>query len=60
MESFQRKKCCHCKELFRPDPRNAKRQEYCRKPECRKASKVASQRRWLSKPENRDYFRSPE
>lgn len=60
MESFQRKKCCHCKELFRLDPRNAKRQEYCRKPECRKASKVDSQRRWLEKPENQDYFRCPE
>lgn len=60
MESFQRKKCCYCKELFRPDPRNAERQEYCRKPECRKASKVASQRRWLEKPENQDYFRCPE
>ncbi len=60
MGLFQRKKCCHCKELFRPDPRNAKRQEYCRKPECRKASKVASQRRWFEKPENQDYFRCPE
>ncbi len=60
MEPFQRKKCCHCKELFRPDPRNAKRQKYCRKPECRKASKVASQQRWLEKPENQDYFRCPE
>ena len=29
MESFQRKKCCHCRKLFHPDPRNAKRQEYC-------------------------------
>ncbi len=60
MGSFQRKKCCHCRELFHPDPRNAKRQEYCRKSECRKASKAASQQRWLQKPENRDYFRGPE
>jgi hypothetical protein len=26
-------------------------------PECRKASKVESQRRWLSKPENQNHFR---
>ena len=30
------------------------------KPGCRKASKADSQRRWLQKPENRDYFRGPE
>lgn len=51
------KKCRNCNELFRPDPRNIKRQKYCRKPECRKASKTASQYQWLNKPENRDYFR---
>jgi hypothetical protein len=60
MSGIQRKKCCHCKELFRPDPRNTKRQEYCGKSECRKASKTASQQRWLQKPENRDYFRGSE
>ncbi len=60
MGSFQRKKCRHCKELFRPDPRNAKHQEYCGKPACRKVSKTASQQRWLQKSENRDYFRGPE
>ena len=56
MAGIKRKKCINCKGLFIPDPRNANRQEYCCKPECRKASKVASQRRWLAKPENRDYF----
>jgi len=60
MGLFPRKKCCPCRELFHPDPRNAKRQEYCRKPECRKASKAASQKRWQQKPENQDYFRGPE
>ncbi len=60
MSGIERKKCCNCKDLFIPDPRNAKRQKYCRKPKCRKASKVASQKRWLQKPENQDYFRSPE
>lgn len=38
-------------------PGNRGRQKFCSKPECRLASKRDSQRRWLSKPENRDYFR---
>jgi hypothetical protein len=60
MTGIKRKKCCSCKELFIPDPRNAKRQKYCRKAECRKASKAASQKRWLQKPENQGYFSGPE
>ena len=60
MAAIKRKKCRNCKELFIPDPRNAKRQKYCRKPKCRKASKAASQRRWLAKPENQGYFCGPE
>ena len=52
-------KCKNCHKLFRPDPRNADRQKYCFTPECRKASKAASQRQWLAKPENRDYFKGP-
>ena len=50
-------KCCHCQQLFTPDARNATRQRYCSKTACRKHSKADSQRRWLQKPENRDYFR---
>jgi hypothetical protein len=46
--------------LFIPDPRNIKRQRYCRKSECRQASKAASQRRWLAKPDNQDYFCGPQ
>jgi hypothetical protein len=49
-------KCLHCNEDFYPDPRNAGRQKYCSKDECRKASKQASQQRWLQKPENRNHF----
>ena len=60
MGRIKRKKCCHCGVLFVPDARNAKRQQYCAKAECRKASKAASQRRWLRQPQNQDYFRSPE
>jgi hypothetical protein len=43
--------------LFLPDRRNRGRQQYCRKTGCRKAGKAASQKRWLSKPENQNYFR---
>ena len=59
MKRYRRRKCRHCGELFLPDPRNLRHQHYCSKPECRRASKAASQRRWLSKPANRDYFRGP-
>jgi len=51
------RKCLHCKRLFDSDYRNRTRQKYCSAPECRQASKRASQARWLSQPANRDYFR---
>jgi len=50
-------KCLHCGDIFEPDARNRARQRYCVKPPCRKARKAASQRAWLSKADNRDYFR---
>lgn len=59
MNKKRRRKCLHCRELFRPDPRNRYHQRYCSKPQCRRASKTASQRRWLGKSLNRDYFRGP-
>ena len=57
---IKKRKCKHCGRLFLPDPRNATRQRYCSKPECRKASKASSQKQWLQKPENQDYFRGPD
>ena len=49
-------KCRHCGKLFIPEPRSAGRQEYCsRNDECKKASKAASQKRWLAK--NPDHFK---
>ena len=60
MADIKRKKCYNCNKLFRPDPRNATRQKYCRKPQCRQASKAASQQRWLQRPENQDYFQGSE
>jgi hypothetical protein len=59
-QKIKKLKCKHCKMLFPPDPRNATRQHYCSKPPCRKASKSASQKQWLDKPENQDYFRGPD
>ena len=59
MASGQRRKCKHCGALFHPDPRNLRHQRYCSEPACRAASKTASQRRWLAKPENQSYFRGP-
>jgi hypothetical protein len=53
------RRCLHCKELFRPNPGNRWHQEFCLEPACRKASKAQSQRRWLAKPSNQDYFRGP-
>jgi hypothetical protein len=60
MDGIKRFKCAHCHQPFRADPRNAWHQRYCGASECRAASKATSQRRWLGKPENRDYFRGPE
>ena len=59
MEPIKRKKCRHCKKLFWPNPRNVTRQKYCCEPECRRASKTDSQKRWTEKPENRNYFCGP-
>ena len=53
----RQRKCLHCGELFHPDVRNAHHQRYCGEAACRRASKAASQRGWLSKRANRGYFR---
>lgn len=49
-------KCLCCSEQHPCEPRSKGRQHYCSKPSCRRASKAASQRRWLSKSENKNYF----
>ena len=56
---LSKRTCKHCQTFFEPHPRSAGRQRYCSKPECHHASKAASQRRWLHKPANRDYFTGP-
>jgi hypothetical protein len=60
MNNRHRHKCRHCKQMFHPDPRARGRQRHCGEEACRKASKVWRQRRWLAKPENRDYHRGPD
>lgn len=59
MSRFKTRKCLHCQHFFQPEPRNRKHQHFCQMPDCRKASKKEAQRRWLRKPENRDYFQGP-
>jgi hypothetical protein len=49
--------CRNCHKPFVPDWRNRHRQFYCRKAACRKARKVASQRRWLA--QNAGHFKHP-
>jgi hypothetical protein len=53
----RKRKCLNCKELFTPDYRNVYHQEYCRKPDCRYASKKASQAKWLSSDKGSGYFK---
>lgn len=60
MANKNRTKCLSCREIFAADVRNRGRQKYCPKPECQRESKAASQRRWLKKPQNRNYFRDTE
>ena len=59
MRRARGRKCLSCGEVFRADARNRWHQRYCAKAACASASKAASQRRWLAKPQNRDYFCGP-
>jgi hypothetical protein len=59
MKQRRKRRCRHCGELFQPGRRNLRHQRYCAQPACRKESHAASQRRWLKKPGNHDYFRGP-
>lgn len=59
MKSVRSRICLCCKKVFEADRRNACHQKYCVEPACRKASKAASQRRWMDKPENKNYHSGP-
>ena len=54
----RKRKCRHCRGWFIPDCRNHHHQHFCSNETCRKASKKRSQRKWLKKPENSDYFKN--
>ena len=56
MKCSAQRKCQHCKEFYLPDRRNLHHQRYCSEPVCRRQSKAESQRRWVQKPENQNYF----
>ena len=60
MPSKTKFKCQNCNELSCADARNRRHQRFCSKPECRRASKAASQQRWTVRPENPNYFKGPE
>lgn len=60
MGMIKKKRCRNCRCLFIPDYRNRNRQRYCKKDKCRRASKAVSQKKWLNKPENIDYFKGAE
>lgn len=60
MKPAKSPQCLCCNKDFDSDPRNARHQKYCSEPPCRKASKAASQRLWLAKPENVNYHSGPE
>jgi len=59
MAQAGQRKCLSCGRYFDPDRRVGVRQRYCDAEVCRHASKLASHKRWQSKPENLEYFRGP-
>jgi len=59
-KKIRRRRCKNCNDLFKLDSRNLKRQNFCRKPECKGASKRYSQQKWLMKPKNIGHFSGPE
>lgn len=60
MTRRRRRKCRHCGQLYKPDPRNRWHQNYCSAPACQQASKRASYWRWAHSALGRRYARRPE
>ena len=54
------RQCRHCHTFFKPDPRSKGRQTFCSLTDCQQASKKASQKKWLQKPQNQNYFCGPD
>lgn len=44
-----KKRCPHCRRWFKPDPRAARRQRYCGRGPCRRASRKRALARWADK-----------
>lgn len=60
MKRIKSRLCLCCEEAFEADLRNVRHQKFCSALACRKASKAASQRLWIAKPENQNYHRGPD
>ena len=60
MKPRGRRKCVCCKKLFVPDARNGRHQRCCATVSCRRELQAASDRRWRSQPQNREYWSGPE
>jgi hypothetical protein len=54
------RRCAHCGQRFDINPRIGRRQRYCAKPNCIRASRKASQKKWLRQLANRDHFKGHE
>ncbi len=48
------RKCAHCGRRFQVDPRIGQQHRYCQRSSCAKASRAASQKRWLRKEKRKD------
>jgi len=56
MEDRSRQRCLNCNQLYESSSRNRRRQKYCTRAACRKASKYASHQNWIRSPKGKDYF----
>jgi hypothetical protein len=59
MAKSGQRKCLCCGTFFDSDHRNRKHQLFCSAADCRRASKAASQARWVSHPDNVGHFKDP-
>lgn len=57
---IRRKKCLHCRCLYKPCKYNWDRQEYCLKDKCQSVRKKRCQQKWLSLKENKNWFKGCE
>ena len=56
----RKRKCRHCGDLYRSDPRHLPDQRYCGESDCQKARTRKSWRRWFARPENRAHYQGSE